>query len=129
MRTMPRPLVNTGHRLPRGGDRCDFCGESHTHKLYACKNFTWEGRAVFDSDVGRFTACLSCARLIDQKLWRRVSTRVLREVSKRKGIDADQLKHLAVTLKTLHKTFGANLINGEALGVLTPKYIKLAAGV
>lgn len=120
-----RPKVNTGHRMPRGGGNCDFCGEPSVSKLYACRNFMWEGQKIFKDEIGRWAGCAACARLIEAKQWSRLSLRVMREVSKRQGLDADQMQRLAKTVRVLHKTFGLHMIPGEALGVILPRYSRV----
>jgi hypothetical protein len=117
-----RPRVNAGHRLPLGGDRCDFCGSASVVKLHHCRNFTWEGQPIFAQDAGRWASCHSCSQLIDVGEWNRLSLRVMREVAKRKGVTEEELKNLRRSLKTLHTGFGLHLLKGEDLAVLGPKY-------
>lgn len=122
---MQRPSVHTGHRLPRGGDRCDFCGAAQVIKLYACRDFEWEGHSVFGQEVGRWAACSMCALFIDDRKWARISLRVMSQVAKRKNITEDQLQHMEQAIRVLHRTFGSHMIQGEALSVLLPKYTRL----
>jgi hypothetical protein len=117
-----RPLVNTGHMMPRGGGNCDFCGVPSVRYLYACRNFEWNGVNVFRGDVGRWAACYLCSKLVAGKKWGMLTRRVMREVSKRGAIDADQLKHLGTTLRTLHKGFGQHVVPDKELGVHLPLF-------
>lgn len=126
---MVRPLIDTGHRMPRGGDRCDFCGVARVSRLYACKDFTWEGQGIFGENQGRWASCYECSTLIDEGQWGRLSVRVMREIAKRKGVTAVQLQHMKVTLRDLHRGFGDNIIPGESLGVHRPRYQKAIAGL
>lgn len=117
-----RPQVNAGHRLPRGGGNCDFCGVFAVVKLYACRNFTWEGQRVFEGDTGRWATCFLCCELVEDSKWVRLSNRVMRGVAKRKGVTDEQLKTLKRTLLQLHKAFGEHVIKGEALTVWSARH-------
>lgn len=123
-----RPQINSLHRLPRGGGNCDFCGVYAVAKLYACKNFTFAGQPVFDSDIGRWAACHNCSGFISESRWIKLSNRVMREVEKRKGVTPVQLKDLRRTLLQLHKHFGAHVIKGEDFGIHTARYRGASAG-
>ncbi len=122
-----RPMVNTGHKLPRGGGRCDFCAVPAVSKLHACKNFVWEGQSVFSTEVGRWAACYLCSSLIGNEQWIKLSNRVMREIAKRKGIDEEQLKRLRKSLRGLHKGFSENVMPGESFEILTPRYRTIGA--
>jgi hypothetical protein len=111
--TMWRPR----HRLPRGGDSCDFCGERGVYALYASKNFPWEGQPVFSRDTGRWAACGACAQRIDVQDWGQLNRRVIREVSKRHTVL--ELAALKQGLKDLHWLFALHVIEGEALKIHT----------
>jgi len=113
------------HRLPRGGGNCDFCGIGSVTLLYACRNFDWEGRPVFYSPVGRWASCHVCADLIEGKDWGRLNRRVMREVTKRKGLTPADIRLLRQSLKKLHASFVAHLVLQESLFVHISKYRRL----
>lgn len=123
-----RPCINAGHRLPTGGSNCDFCSAPSVVRLHACTNFTWEGHQIFTQPVGRWASCYMCSRLVDAKLWGRLTLRVMREVSKRKGVTDGELKTLRRSLKTLHAGFGLHLISGEDLAVHEPSVTRFVVG-
>jgi hypothetical protein len=78
-------MIRPRHRLPRGGNCCDFCASSEVLNLYSCRNFEWEGTPVFRADVGRWAACSMCSSFIDGQRWGQITRRVMREVGKRAG--------------------------------------------
>lgn len=108
------------HRLPRGGNACDFCGAPDVYSLYACHNFDWQGVPVFRANAGRWAACWACSDVIEVQRWDQLNRRVMREVSKRQGISPDELESMRVSLKALHKLFAAHVLDGEALKVHLP---------
>lgn len=120
-----RPDARLKHRLPRGGNRCDFCGDSNVLGLYACHNFDWQGRPVFERPSGRWAACFPCCTLIDAGKWSRLVSRVMREVAKRKGTTEDELKTLRKDLRGLYVTLAANLDEDGPLRVMGPKVTRL----
>lgn len=108
------------HRLPRGGNCCDFCGSPDVRSLYSCKNFDWEGKPVFRSDAGRWAACWMCSAFIDAQRWGQITRRVMREVGRRAGLTPRDIDALRASLKELHALFARNVIDGEELKVHTP---------
>ena len=101
------------HRLPRGGDCCDFCGGKEVQSLYSCVNFTWEGRPVFQQKTGRWAACWECSQYIEAQNWGQANWRVMREVAKRQGITRPELDELRASLKVLHSQFAQNVVRGK----------------
>lgn len=127
---MTRPEFNVSHRMPRGsGDRCDFCGSVRVLKLYACRNFMWEGQNVFGANKvsGRWASCYPCSELIDNNQMGRLSLRVVREMAKRKGINEEQLALLNKTVRVLHKSFALHIVKGEVLTIIRPTYVRMPA--
>ena len=108
------------HRLPRGGDCCDFCGGKDVQALYSCANFNWEGRPVFQQDAGRWAACWLCSQYIETQNWGQLNRRVMREVSKREGLTPEHLDAMRATLKILHALFAQHVVRGEAFKVHRP---------
>jgi hypothetical protein len=97
------------HRLVKGGNSCDFCRAPEVESLYHCNNFEWEGARIFKSETGRWAACWQCSRFIDQQLWTRLHSRVMRAAAKREGITPETLALLRHGVRTLHKGFAANM--------------------
>jgi hypothetical protein len=60
--------VGAIHMRPfrRSGNQCDCCSEPSIDTLYLCRNFSYQGRPVFTRQVGRWAACLSCRRLLEE---------------------------------------------------------------
>lgn len=112
--------LRPSHRLPRGGDRCDFCGSPDVQSLYACSNFEWEGRPIFRHEPGRWAACWMCSKQIEVQQWGQLNRRVMREVEKRQGITGPVLEELRLSLRVLHALFAEHVIEGEALKVHLP---------
>jgi len=108
------------HRLPRGGNRCDFCGGQDIHSLHSCSNFDWEGKPVFQQDTGRWAACWMCSGYIEKERRGQLTRRTLWQVSKRQGISANELKILRESLKELHTLFASHVVQGEALKIHEP---------
>jgi hypothetical protein len=111
----------TSHRLPRGGNRCDFCSSLEVSSLYACSNFDWEGKPVFQEPSGRWAACWLCSGYIDEQRWGQITRRVMREVAKRSGITPAQLEDLRASLKVLHALFAKHVVRGEELKIHNPR--------
>lgn len=109
-----------GHRLPRGGNACDFCGASEIQSLYSCLNFEWEGVPIFRQPTGRWAACYACSRLVEGEEWGQLNRRVMREVRKRRETTEGELSLLLVSIKLLHAGFASSLVQGEALTVHLP---------
>jgi len=116
-----RPITS-GHRLPRGGNNCDFCGLREVSVLHACRNFEWCGQQIFPGDTGHWAACWACSKPIDAGQWGRLTTRVMRQVAQRQGLADDEVDRLRASLRELHRLFGANIIKGEELEVRTTRY-------
>ena len=108
------------HRLPRGGDCCDFCGIQDVHSLHSCANFIWEDKPVFQADHGRWTACWQCSEYVDSQKWGLLTRRVMRAISKRKGVTGADLDALRSSVKKLHALFAQHVVQGEALKVHRP---------
>lgn len=108
------------HRLPRGGDACDFCGTRDVHSLHRCGNFDWEGRAIFQQDSGCWAACWMCSGYIEKERWGQLNRRVMWQVSKRQGITPTELKALRESLKELHALFAEHVVQGEVLTIHQP---------
>ena len=99
-----RPQLN--HRLPRGGNRCDFCGGAPVLHLYGCTTFLFLDAKIFDKQMrGWWAACLECSALITGDLWGPLTDRVMVEVAKRPGISRPELELLRKSLVRLHKGF------------------------
>lgn len=113
-------MLRPRHRLPRGGNCCDFCSTQEVHSLYSCLNFKWEGTPVFRQDVGRWAACYVCAHYIEDHKWGQISRRVMREVAKRQGITVAELDAMRLTVKDLHAQFALHMVKGEALTIHLP---------
>lgn len=109
-----------GHRLPRGGNACDFCGIAEIKTLFSCKNFECDGFPVFRADHGRWAACRVCSGLIEAGEWGQLNRRVMREVRKRRDATEVELTRLRETLKALHSGFASNMVKGAALTVHLP---------
>ncbi len=109
-----------GHRLPRGGNRCDFCGGEEVQSLYSCVNFEWEGRPIFRSATGWWASCWLCSQYIETQQWGQLNRRVMRGVSKRQGITVLDVEGLRTSLKQLHSLFASNVVDGEPLKVHRP---------
>lgn len=105
------------HRLPRGGNACDFCGAADVMSLYRCHNFNWEDVPVFRTATGRWAACGFCSHLIESQNWGLLNRRVMREVSKRHGMAGTVLDELRASLKQLHRLFAEHVVQGEELTV------------
>ena len=109
------------HRLPRGGNYCDFCGATDVRSLYACLNFMWEDHAVFSHPTGRWAACWICSTHIEVQEWGQLNRRVMREVAKRQGITAEEIAELRATLKVLHALFAKHVVSGSPLKIHHPR--------
>src|ERR1700677_2131796 len=120
-----RPLTVPQHRLPRGGNVCDFCGKSTVSKLYACNNFIWHDRDIFARSSGRWAACPGCSVLIDRGAWDALTARVMRCVQQRKGLSAIDRALLHNDLRALHKLLREHLRAREALQITQPRYSKV----
>lgn len=108
------------HRLPRGGNCCDFCGGQDVHSLHACANFDWEGQPIFKQDAGRWAACWMCAQYIESERWGQLTRRTMWRVRQRQGITPDELKTLRESLRELHALFAQHVVQGEALKIHRP---------
>lgn len=117
------------HRLPRGGNACDFCGVPEVHSLYRCNNFHWDTVPVFRTDAGRWATCSFCSHLVDLQNWGLLNRRVMREVGKRKGIGKEELEALRASLKQLHRLFAEHVVQGEELTVHRPTLRRLSLSV
>jgi hypothetical protein len=122
-----RPQAELGpkNRLPRGGNYCDFCGRLFVAKLYACNNFDWHGRPIFNTRSGRWAACEDCVCCIDIGAWETLVSHVMSSVHKRTGISRADLKALREDLRLLYLAVKLNLVPGEALTVQQPHYARL----
>lgn len=105
------------HRLPRGGNACDFCGIPEVNSLYRCHNFKWEDVPIFRADTGRWAACGFCSHLIEASNWGLLNRRVMREVGKRQSMTPPLLDELRASLKQLHRLFAEHVVQGEELTV------------
>jgi hypothetical protein len=122
-----RPQFSVKNRLPRGGNRCDFCACHFVYKLYACHNFEWNARAIFDrpKTAGRWGACETCADRIEDKDWGGLARRVMREVKRRAGVTPRELAFLRRDLVLMYGALSVNLIPGQVLTVYQPHYRKV----
>jgi hypothetical protein len=119
-------VLRPQHRLPRGGGNCDFCGAPHVVMLHACRNFRWEDRPVFNGPVGRWASCQICAYLVEDGKRTKLTNRVMREVSKRRGLSPEDLVALRITLKVLHAELSKHLIPHDTLFVHVSKYRRIS---
>ena len=74
-----RPLY--AHRVPQGGDACDFCNTSPAFKGYQCENFEFSGLPLFRSGSGMWAACRKCSELVDAEKWSSLADRAVRNSS------------------------------------------------
>ena len=118
-----RPLC-IRNRLPRGGNYCDFCSEKFITKLYACRNFEWDGVPIFKDGkpVGRLATCDTCSEIISARDWDRLTIRVMAEVRKRHEITFPDLEHLCADLRALYATMDTHLILKKTLTVYQPHF-------
>lgn len=121
---IPSRPHNPRHRLPRGGRLCDFCGKEPIAKLYACTNFQWQDANIFQVETGYWASCWTCAGLIDAEKWLLLRNRVMREVQKRKNLDAADVPRLRRELKELYGAFAESAVPGRVLEVKNPKYTR-----
>lgn len=94
-------------------------------KLYACNNFEWAGRSVFDTHTGRWAACDGCMGIIDSGDWNKLVPRVMRSVNKRIGLTQRDLNILRGELRILYLSLSIHLMPAEALTVQQPHYARL----
>lgn len=120
-----RPLTGPQHRLPRGGDRCDFCGMSTVSSLYTCTNFLWHEQRIFAGDSGRWAACAVCSGLINRAGWEALVERVMREVRKRRSPSRSELGILRADLQALYHLLREHLDAGRTLQVSHPRIVKI----
>lgn len=113
-------MLRPKHRLPRGGNFCDFCSALEVQSLYSCLNFEWEGKPVFQSAAGRWAACWLCTTYIEEQRWGQISRRVMREVGKREGLTPADLDALRASVKELHALFAKHVVKGKALKIHRP---------
>lgn len=123
-----RPRSVSKHRLPCGGNRCDFCSAPFVFNLYPCHNFDWQGQSIFAGHFGRWAACETCSGLVDRGEWRLVEDRVMRQVKCRKGVTRPELKELRADLRVLYLVLRVNL-RAEALRVSQPHLIRTSGPV
>lgn len=112
-----RPLSVLNIRATHWGNRCDFCGSPFVHKLYACRNFHFDGKPVFATDQGRWAACDKCLRLVDAGAWPRVATRVLKYAP-------DKSLRLRRDLSRFLLMLNEHITPGQAFTVLQPHYAR-----
>jgi hypothetical protein len=122
-----RPQNIPKNRLPRGGNRCDFCAALFVYKLYASHNFEWDGRPVFSGHLtyGRWFACEQCSKLIEIYDWDRLTSRVMVQVRKRAGLAPSAATYLRRDLRLLYGTLHSNLIHSMTLTVHQPHYARV----
>jgi Zn-finger protein len=109
------------HRLPRGGNACDFCGCPEVRALYSCLNFDFEGTPIFRTQMGRWAACFMCSAFIEEQRWGQITRRVMREVGKRAGLTPADMDGLRESLKELHALFAKHVVQGEEFKVTLPR--------
>jgi hypothetical protein len=119
-----RPTNPCQNRLPRGGNRCDFCACHFVYKLYASRNFEWNLRPVFSRPRlrGYWFACTACAACVDDRDWSRLVRRVMREVRKRQGVTRQELTFLRRDLVLMYGALSVHLIPGQVMTVYQPHY-------
>lgn len=115
-----RPDTGIRHRLPRGGNVCDFCGANDVIKLFACHNFQCGERNIFSRDAGHWACCHLCSRLVTAKDWTGLTKRVMREVRKREGVDKKEFVFLRKQIAGMHADLEKHLIPGFVLDVHSP---------
>ena len=71
------------HRVPAGGDACDFCNTSPSFKGYQCENFEVSGLPVFRNGSGMWTTCRKCSELVVAEKWSSLADRAVRKFVKR----------------------------------------------
>ena len=92
MRTCCRPLY--AHRVPKGGDACDFCNTSPAFKGYQCEKFEFSGFPVFRSGSGLWAACRKCSELVDAEKWSSLADRAVRKFVKRNTVLRQEVPQL-----------------------------------
>ena len=122
----PRMLLK--NRLPRGGNRCDFCACHFVYKLYACQNFEWNQRPVFSRPriYGRWGACEQCFPFVEARDWDGLTSRVMKQVKKRAGLTEDGLVYLRRDLRLMYGTLEKNILPGLTLTVYQPHYTRVS---
>lgn len=121
-----RPDSGIRHRLPRGGNLCDFCGRFKVAKLHACKNFQCGDRCVFKNDTGHWAACYLCSSLLLSEDWTALTARVMKEVRKRKDVAVGELRMLRRELAGMHKALSKHMIPGRVMTVHFPLVTRTA---
>lgn len=111
----PNPVK---HRLPRGGNACDFCGVQSVAQLHPCTVFVWEGIPIFRSPSGHWASCSDCGELIARKRWKALTARVMAEVAHRAGLTHTELLRLGKELTEMHRLFALHRRRGMVLNVL-----------
>jgi hypothetical protein len=97
--------------FPKNGKTCDFCVQSPATKIYACRNFEWDGSPVFGTETkGRWAACESCAELVDAERWDQLTERVVRIFHRRYDTPRAQRAGIEAQFKSFHQLFASNML-------------------
>lgn len=98
--------------IPRG-DACDFCTARPIFRLYNCRNFPFNGRAVFAHELthGAWAACRKCAELVDTGRWSDLTDRSFRKFAQKHGpVSRYEELPLREQFRELHRRFREHMI-------------------
>lgn len=100
--------------VPLGSDHCDFCRTRPVAKLYRCKNFEWEGRAIFSSgSTGLWAACQECSELVETDQWSSLTENALREFVRNQIVSRHEIPSLWAKLTGIHRLFAEHMIRAS----------------
>ena len=104
--------METFHRIPEpGGEVCDFCTGGPIDKLYSCRNFIWNKRAIFvHESIGAWAACRDCAELIDRDAWSSLTERALQCFAREHAVARYDLPAVREQLREIHQLFRQHMI-------------------
>ena len=104
-------MSQEGNFPRRLANACDFCSQGSFVKAYACHSFVyWKGTEMECHSAQEWSACATCAALIDGKQWRALTNRAVIALARSYGLSCSEIPLFREQIDQLHGAFRRHVI-------------------